>query len=271
MGIADARESAPEPVEQVVPLWTPRRAAWWQASAIAILTVLSVAEQYVIHILDRADLEDYLITFDLDAESNLPTWYSSAMLFACAVLLARIAAVTRREGGRFAGHWRALSIVFAFLSLDEIARIHEHLGRLHEAWHTHGLFYFAWVIPGAIAVLVFAAIFARFVFHLPAPIRWRFVAAGAVFVGGALVVEALGGWRAETMGMNNMTHSLIATVEEVMELTGVAWFLVTLLRHLGDPGRRGAARAASADVAAGPVSAAGTTGGRPTDRSRSAA
>jgi hypothetical protein len=34
------------------------------------------------------------------------------------------------------------------------------------------------------------------------------------------------------MGMNNMTHSLIATVEEVLELAGVAMFLVALLRHL---------------------------------------
>jgi hypothetical protein len=212
--------------------WTPRKVAWWQACAIAILTVLSVAEQYVIHILGRADLEDFLITLDLDAESNLPTWYSSIALLACAVLLGRIASATRRMGGRFVGHWRALSGVFVFLSLDEIARLHEHLGRLQSVWDTHGIFYFAWVIPGSIAVLVFAALFTRFVFHLPPATRWRFIGAGVVFVLGALVVEALGGWRAETMGMNNMTHSLIATVEEVLELAGVAWFLVALLRHL---------------------------------------
>ena len=212
--------------------WTPRKVAWWQAGAIAILTVLSVAEQYVIHILGRADLEDFLIAVDLDAESNLPTWYSSIALLACAVLLGRIASATRRLGGPFAGHWRALSVIFTVLSLDEIARLHEHLGRLQSVWDTHGLFYFAWVIPGSIAVAVFAVVFARFVLHLPPATRWRFVGAGTVFVAGALVVEALGGWRAETMGMNNMTHSLIATVEEVLELAGVAWFLVALLRHL---------------------------------------
>lgn len=231
--------------------WTPRRVAWWQACAIAILTVLSVAEQYVIHILGRADLEDFLIAVDLDAESNLPTWYSSIALLACAVLLGRIAAATRRLGGRFVGHWRALSVIFTFLSLDEIARLHEHLGRLQSVWDTHGLFYFAWVIPGSIAVAAFALAFARFVLHLPPATRWRFVGAGIVFVTGALVVEALGGWRAETMGMNNMTHSLIATVEEVLELAGVAWFLVTLLRHLDGLGRGPqAVDAAPADGAA---------------------
>lgn len=232
MAVARAQRSAPEPVREQEPGWTPRRVAWAQACAIAVLTVLSVAEQYVIHILGREDLEDFLITFDLDAESNLPTWYASIALLACAVLLRRIAGRTRAAGGRFAGHWTALGAIFVVLSLDEIARLHEHLGRLQSVWQTHGLFYFAWVIPGALAVLALGALFARFVFHLPAATRARFLGAGIVFVAGALVVEAIGGWRAETMGMNNMTHSLIATVEEVLELAGVAWFLVALLRHL---------------------------------------
>lgn len=221
-----------EPAGRSQPAWTPRRVAWWQAGVIAVLTALSVAEQYVIHVVGRDDLEDFLITFDLDAESNLPTWFASMSLLACAVLLGRIAARARATGARFAGHWRALAGIFAVLSLDEVARLHEHLGRLQALWDTHGPFYFAWVIPGATAVLVLAAVFARFLGQLPGATRARFIAAGAVFVTGALVVEAIGGWRAETMGMNNMTHSLIATVEEVLEMAGVAMFLVALLRHL---------------------------------------
>ncbi len=236
MSIGILKRSGPDPVAGVWAAWTPRRVAWWQSWAIAVLATLSVAEQYVIHILGRADLEDFLITFDLDAESNLPTWYSSIMLLVCSVLLGMIASRTRRLGGRFVGHWRALSGLFALLSLDEIARLHEHLGRLHEAWHTRGLFYFAWVIPGAAFVALVGVLFLRFFLHLPAATRWRVFWSGVVFVTGALVVEALGGWRAETMGMNNMTHSLIATVEEVMELAGVAGFVVALLRYWGGLG-----------------------------------
>ena len=236
MPIGIVKQSRPDPVAEIWAAWTPRRVAWWQTWAIAVLATLSVAEQYVIHILGREDLEDFLITFDLDAESNLPTWYSSIMLLVCSVLIGMIASRTRRLGGRFVRHWRALSALFAFLSLDEIARLHEHLGRLHESWHTHGLFYFAWVIPGAAFVAVVGVLFLRFFLHLPAATRWRFFWSGVVFVTGALVVEALGGWRAETMGMNNMTHSLIATVEEVMEIAGVAGFLVALLRYWGELG-----------------------------------
>lgn len=234
---------------------SPRRVAWWLTGIIAVLTVLSVSEQYVIHIMDRADLEEYLIAFDLDAEANLPTWYSSLALFACAAVLAVIGWRTKQRGGRYVGHWRALSGIFMFLSLDELAQLHEHLGHLHEIWHTHGLFYFAWVIPGFFFVLLVGLAFLRFLAHLPAATRWRVVVAGLVYVTGALGVEALGGWRAETMGMNNMTHSLIATVEEVMEMAGVACFLVALLRYMEEQRMAFHARIASEPRAARPAQA----------------
>ncbi len=267
MTIEVARAGATRPKPSPASGALPRRVARWLAGAIALLTVLSVAEQYVIHILGRTDLEDFLIAVDLDAESNIPTWFSSMALLACAALLAVIAAHTRRRAAPFAGHWRALSVIFVLLSVDEIAHLHEHLGRLQRVWQTHGLFYFSWVIPGALAVLALGVVFARFVAHLPSPTRRRFVVAGATFLAGALVLEALGGWRAETMGMNNMTHSLIATVEEVLELVGVACFLVALLRYLAeqglplDPGASGegggpARRVGDADEAPAPLAAA---------------
>lgn len=199
---------------------------------IVVLTVLSVAEQYVIHILDRADLEEFLIAVDLDAEANIPTWFSSIILLMCAPLLALIAMRTKRAGGRFVGHWWILSGTFVVLSIDELAQLHEHLGRLHSVWNTHGLLYFAWVIPASLAVAVMGLAYLPFLAHLPPATRRRFICAGLVYVGGALGVEAISGWRAETMGMNNMTHSLIATVEEVMEMSGVVMFLNALLREI---------------------------------------
>ena len=199
---------------------------------IAILTVLSVAEQYLIHIMGRADLEEFLIAVDLDAEANLPTWYASVTLLGCALMLGAIARRARRAGERFSGHWAWLSGLFVCLSIDEIAQLHEHLGRLQSVWHTHGLFYFAWVIPGAAFVALVGLAYARFLAHLPPAMRARFVIAAIVYLVGVLGVEAISGWRAERMGMNNMTHSLIATIEEVLEMSGVALFIDALFRHL---------------------------------------
>lgn len=211
---------------------TPSYVAMMLFLIISILTVLSVAEQAVIHLLGRADLEEYLIAFDLDAEGNIPTWYSSIQLLMAGTLLFVIGMITRQRGERFAGHWRALGWILVALSIDETAQLHEHLGHLHEIWHTSGILYFAWVVPGLLAVLVVGAMFLRFAWHLPAATRNRLIAAAIVYFVGALGVEALSGWRAETMGYNNMTHSLIATVEEVMELSGIAMVIVALLRHM---------------------------------------
>jgi len=230
------QEPAPEPAHIARFTLSPRRVGQRLALTVALLALVSLAEQYVIHILGRADLEEFLIAVDVDAEANIPTWFSSVQLLACAALLGVIAARVRRDGGRYAGHWGWLSALFIALSIDELAQLHEHLGRLQSVWHTHGLFYFAWVIPAGVFVAALSVVYLRFLAHLPALTRRRFVIAGIVFVTGALVVEALGGWRAETMGMNNMTHSCIATVEEVMEMSGVTMFLVALMRHLAGEG-----------------------------------
>ncbi len=234
-------ESTPQATEpDVAPrvrwrIW-PVDVAWMQGIAITLLAAVSLAEQYVIHIRQRADLEEFLIAVDVDAEGNIPTWFAVVSLLACAAVLGAIAGRVRRDGGPYAGHWRGLAVLFVVLSIDELAQLHEHLGRLQSMWNTHGLFFFAWVIPGAAFVAAVGLVYARFLARLPGVTRRRFIVAALVYVAGVLGVEAIGGWRAETMGMNNMTHSVIATIEEVLEMSGVAMFLVALIRHLAGEG-----------------------------------
>ena len=71
-----ATQSALEPqvpaVSGVRFLISPRRIAWAFAAIITVITALSVAEQYVIHVLGRDDLEEFLIAVDVDAEANIP-------------------------------------------------------------------------------------------------------------------------------------------------------------------------------------------------------
>jgi hypothetical protein len=62
--------------------------------------------------------------------------------------------------------------------------------------------------------------------------RLRFIVAGLVYVGGALGMEVpLGLWAARH-GEDNLGYVLIDFVEEVMEMSGAALFLLSLLRHL---------------------------------------
>ena len=66
--------------------------------------------------------------FDVRAEQGISTWWSSANLFTTAVVLGQLIP-------RLRAHRRAMVVIgfaalmFAFLSLDEFAEIHEYLGR----------------------------------------------------------------------------------------------------------------------------------------------
>jgi hypothetical protein len=164
----------------------------------------------------------------LSEEANLPTWYSSMLLFSCAAALAAIAIDARRSGGRFMRHWAVLAAVFLYMSLDETAQLHE---RLNSLWSLRGVFYFSWIIPVGIIVLLLGLAYLRFLIHLPAPTRWRFVIAGVLYVGGALVMEMpLGVW-ATRHGEDNLGYMLIDAVEESLEMFGATLFLLALVRH----------------------------------------
>lgn len=169
--------------------------------------------------------------FSLSEEANVPTWYSSMLLFACAVALAAIASSVRASGGRMVKQWAVLAAVFGYMSLDETAQIHERLNSLHALSGLRGVFYFGWIIPASVVVLLVGVAYLPFVFHLPTASRRRFIVAGVIYVGGALVMEMpLGAW-ATRHGEDNLGYALIDAVEETMEMVGASLFLVALLRH----------------------------------------
>jgi hypothetical protein len=192
----------------------------------AIVCVLGIAAEVVHH---SAGIESPLIPLlSLSAEANLPTWYSSILLFACAVVLASIASIVRGQRVRFATHWTVLAAIFLYMSLDETAQLHE---RLNSLWSLEGVFYFSWIIPAAVIVLVIGLAYLPFVLHLPPPTRIRFIAAGIIYVGGALIMEMpLGAW-ATRHGEDNIGYALIDALEETMEMAGASLFLLALLRH----------------------------------------
>jgi len=167
----------------------------------------------------------------LSEEANVPTWYSSMLLLGCAIVLASIAILVRASGDRMFKQWAVLAGVFAYMSMDETAQIHERLNSLHLLSNLRGVFYFGWIIPGSVIVLVVGLAYLPFVFHLPKPTRARFIVAGVIYVGGALVMEMpLGSW-ATKHGEDNLGYALIDGVEETMEMVGASLFLAALLRH----------------------------------------
>lgn len=174
------------------------------------------------------DLGDALVQkLSLSYEANLPTWFSSSLLLACAVAAGSIAAA-RPPLHR---HWWGITAVATWISLDEAAELHEHLGG---HFGTTGLLYYDWVIPATAVVLALALVFVPFVRELAAPTRMRLVIAGALYVTGALVMDMPLGWWTENHGSDGLGYAAIDWVGETLELVGVSLALVALVRHRQD-------------------------------------
>ena len=166
---------------------------------------------------------------DINQEKNIPTAFSTIILFICAVLLRQIYFV--KQTTRFSGYWRALSIIFLGMALDECLIIHEHIGILLDPLtHHRGAFYYSWVVLGILFVLVFIASYARFIVHLPTKTRWRFLIAGAVYLFGVLGMELISGDYVSEHGLDDRAMlALLNGIEETAEMIGISLFIRALL------------------------------------------
>jgi hypothetical protein len=214
---------------------TPRLLLTVIVPSIVVLNLLN-AVAVVLHHYGRG--RRFFLTFSLDREANVPSWFSSALLLSAAALLALVAvnAVARRE--RWARHWAGLSVVFAVLSLDETAEIHERIGSwLRAHLNLHGPLHYAGIIP-ALALAAFVGIaYYRFFWALPRVTRAGILLAAGIYIFGAAGVEAISGWWAESQSSGSTALLLVSTVEENLELIGTTLFILVVLSSFARVGR----------------------------------
>ncbi|MCL7939979.1 hypothetical protein M8009_06650 [Halomonas sp. ATCH28] len=175
--------------------------------------------------------------FYVDDEKNIPTGFSTFLLLFAALLLAVITVLKRKKTGSPVSHWAILSCGFLFMAVDEAWSFHERLIKPVSQLlgdDNLGIFYYAWVIPGIALVLVLALFFLGFWLRLPAKTRLTFLMAATLYIGGSIGVELIGGHFAEMHGQRNFTYSMIATVEESLEMAGVIIFIWALLVYIAD-------------------------------------
>ena len=168
--------------------------------------------------------------FGLSYEENLPTWYISCLLFFCAILLALTALQERIAAVAGVWHWWGLAAVFAYISLDEFAQLHEEVSNWVD--FESDLLHFGWVVPAAALVLLVGLLYLPFLGRLPAATRRRFVLAGAIYVGAAIGMELPLGYWASLEGRDNLVYGLIDWVEETLEIVGISIFFYALVAHI---------------------------------------
>lgn len=167
-----------------------------------------------------------------DVEISLPTLYNFFLIVVNFAVLAAIALDVRWTGGRDAGHWFGLALVFLLMSYDEAAQVHERtIGPMRELLPPSPFLRFAWTPLGVLFVAAFLAIYLPFLRRLPLRVARPMVLAGVLYVTGALAVETAGGWVAAHFS-KNAAYFLVATIEETFEMTGMALFGYALLLHV---------------------------------------
>ncbi len=180
-----------------------------------------------------------LLKFDAGGEQTVAAWLSSMILLLCALVLVYVATIERQGGSAFARHWLGLGIIFCGLSLDEAVGLHEMtINPMRATFHASGIFLYAWVIPALLFVALVGLAYLGFLWHLEAAFRLRFLAAGALFVGGAVGFEMMEGALAAFYGEHRLIYESAVNLEDATELAGELLFLHSLLLYVRRAGPR---------------------------------
>mgnify|MGYP006313388647 CR=1 FL=1 len=183
-------------------------------STIAILVLFNLIERGTVYWLNSQNNGQFIsIYFNFDEETNLPSLYSSLALGFCTYLLAIIATLKKKVKTKYAKHWQALAWIFLYLAIDEICSIHELLN------------------PSFCLVIIFLVVFRKFILALPSKTKVLFLLAGTIYIFGALGMEMIGGYIADSYVYNSF-YGIASTIEELSEMLGVVIFINALLNYL---------------------------------------
>lgn len=219
----------------------PRKVALILGIAAFYLAGQSLVGEYLLENVLGSEASGFIVSlidlFSVNMEETIPTWYATLLLFVAAVLLGFITAMKQRNRDPYFRHWLGLTIIFLYLSMDEGAVIHEmFVDPLETTFNTTGYLTFAWQIVFVPLVILVGLFYLRFLFHLPPRTRNLLILAGGLYVGGAVVIEAISANQWYLQGGVSFLYLAIATVEELFEMLGVVVFIFTLLSYVAAMG-----------------------------------
>ncbi len=213
--------------------YSPKKIARVLATIVIVLTLLSLIGQfYKYFFFDGQDR--YIVNlFNLDKELNFPTWYAALSLIFCSFLLFIISSAKKKSNDSYYRHWVFLSAIFFLLASDEMIQLHEQvITPIRNILNTTGYLYITWVIPAIIFGVIFLVAYYKFLLHLPRYYMFLFIISGTVYILGAIGLEIIGSNHIYFYGQNNLSYSLLTTLEEVLEMTGILFFIFTITSYI---------------------------------------
>ena len=192
-------------------------------------SVLLQSLKYVFHLQFTA-LNFLIFLFNVDQERNIPTFFSVLFLLIATRMLYSIAVEKSLKKDRYRFHWWLLTILFFLIAGDEFMATHEMISEIiRDKYDVTGFLYYAWVIPFGALVIALSIFYSGFVFrHLPEKTRNFMLLSALLYVGGSMGMEMVGSYFFLKGGTENMTNAILTSIEEGMEMAGVALLIFTL-------------------------------------------
>lgn len=214
-------------------LISSRKITFWLFVIVVALNAIGFVGRTVEYLMGIEETTELVRLFHVAEEGNVTAWYSSLLLLLSSLLLAITAFAKKTAQDPYLRHWKVLSVIFFYLSLDEAARIHEiSIGPLRSLFNASGVFHYAWVIFAIPFVIFIMIYYSRFLFDLPQKTRNLFIAAGAIYIVGVLGAEMVGGYLMSHKIEFWNVRPILVTIEEFLENVGIVIFISALLSYL---------------------------------------
>jgi hypothetical protein len=197
----------------------------WLFVGIVLLHLLNIVAQSV-RLIFHVHRRWWLLLLDVDAEANLPTWFSSVLLLTASVYSVQKRERTEMTDQQLRRGWGLMSVLLLAFSADEVARVHEQIAAkiLPFLKHQHIAREWLWAL-GAAIVVVMGIVILPFLRALPHKLRNELIGAGVIFVTGGLILEAIGHAYASRYGWSNIGYVSLSALEELLEMLGVLRYI----------------------------------------------
>lgn len=165
----------------------------------------------------------------LDAEANLPTYFSALNLLLAGALAACLG---MRHGGRGRFCILGVAVLLTVMSVDEACIVHEMLGYLLRDAPLTGWLSYRWYVIALPLFLIAVAPLAWSARHIPGQLRDRLIVCMTLFLVAAVGIELI----EAKLNWEGLPGNFVAVaIEESVEMFAVIWLIDGLLReHLGD-------------------------------------
>ena len=204
----------------------------WLIIGMVVVVLLDLFGLAVALLSGHDSIFGLLGVINLDGERGVGLLYQLFLLMLSVGLFVGLGRLAR-AGRADQGPWFFLAGVFAFLTLDEFAFLHERLmDPMRRLVGSDGVLHFAWVVPYGIGVGLLGLWIGPKILAIRSGPRFWFLLAAVAYLTGALGFEMLGGWRLTAIGGESnrpeLLYELLTTVEETLEMVG----LILLIRGL---------------------------------------